>query len=93
MLHALALAATIVASPQAPSSSPSATQPAPARPACEAATMDPAFVRYVPPPNRSGANPLLWLIDSAPPPTQTVNAFAPRPLLNCLHPLQVRDDR
>ncbi|HEX4183917.1 MAG TPA: hypothetical protein VHY34_11735 [Caulobacteraceae bacterium] len=55
--------------------------------------MDPSFVRYVPPPTRSGANPLLWLIGSGPQPTHALNAFGPRPLLDCLHPLLVRDDR
>jgi hypothetical protein len=54
--------------------------------------MDPSFVRYVPPATRSGSNPLLWLIGSGPAPTPAVNALGTRPLLDCLHPLLVRND-
>jgi hypothetical protein len=63
-----------------------------AKPGCAAMSMDPSFVRYVPPATRSGANPLLWLIVSGPARTPALNAFGARPLLDCLHPLLVRND-
>lgn len=96
MLQALALAAAIAASPPAPSNGRSASASTVAtssvKAGCAAMAMDPSFVRYVPPATRSGSNPLLWLIGSGPAPTPAVNAFAARPLLDCLNPLLVRND-
>ena len=95
MLHALALAAIIGSSP--PAAAPSATTPAAQRPPEDgcAASIDPSFVRYVPPATRAnGGNSLLWWISSSHTPlgAQTLR-FGPRPRSDCLGTLQVRDAR
>ena len=60
-----------------------------AGPAC-VATMDPLFVRHVPPATRAGGgNPLLWLIGPA---LKAAEVSAPAEQ-DCVRPIQVRDRR
>jgi hypothetical protein len=94
MLHALALAAVALATPPTPSTGgPSSLTPQKSR--CEAASMDPSFVHYVPPAlHANGPNALLWWVSAGVRPQPALRTrFGAPPLLNCLHPLQVRDDR
>jgi hypothetical protein len=95
MLHALALAAALgSAAPAAASPTMAFMTQRPPESACTA-SIDPSFVRYVPPPTRaSGGNPLLWWISSAPePPGVRVLRFGPRPRPDCLRTLQVHSTR
>jgi hypothetical protein len=59
-----------------------------AGPAC-VATMDPLFVRHVPPATRAGGNPLLWLIGAGP---KAAEVSAPDEQ-DCVRPIQARDRR
>jgi hypothetical protein len=63
MLHALALTSLLATQPAPAGSSPSAAP----KDACEIASIDPSFVRYVPPATRAnGRDPLLWWVSSKP---------------------------
>ena len=94
MLHALALAAVTLATlPGPPIGGPAPLTPQKSR--CEAASMDPSFVRYVPPAlHANGPNSLLWWVSPGVQPQPALRTrFGAPLLLNCLRPLQVRDDR
>jgi hypothetical protein len=84
MIHA-ALALTAMAGLASPAG-PSLIQPAPS-PACAAASIDPSFVRYVPPALATkGDNPLWLLISSG----RQIPAGAEG--LGCVRAIQVRDN-
>jgi len=91
MLHALALVAIALATPPVGGSAPLTPQ----KPQCEAASMDSSLVRYVPPAlHANSPNALLWWVSSGMQPQSALRTrFGAPLLLNCLRPLQVRDDR
>lgn len=93
MIHALVLAATIgVATPAPGPAAPYLFQTHPVG-AC-GVSIDPEFVRYVPPPRRDARNPFLWLIGPSLEDQESARA-APSAIdsANCLRSLQVRNAR
>ena len=90
---ALALAAALGSTPTGDPPSLPPVQFAPPQGAC-GASLDPSFVRYVPPPRRDARNPLLWLIGAPSPFGFSAGhplAFSPVP--GCVRLLQVKDGR
>jgi hypothetical protein len=91
MFHALALAAVVGATPPAGMSTPLIQ--AHRGLAC-GVSIDPLFVRYVPPPTRHDSrNPLLWLVSGTPADGRTPATPAPAQSADCIRPLQVRNAR
>ena len=89
MFHALALTAVVGSTSPAGTSTPLIQAH---RGLTCGAGIDPLFVRYVPPPvHQDSRNPLLWLISTSP--AGALTAPGPAQSVDCVRPLQVRNNR